>query len=313
VEEVPDEQWVTFMLNKAEALLHLGSDEEAIKLLHLIEQRVKNDPAADPALIALIYQKLGHAYYQAPNPLESYTNYMRAYMISAHQNEYSPLTSRITMDLARVGERMGGTKALADQLFELGVRSQEAGELTRACTYLEQANAMYKAHNMVAMGNEMKQAYQALLRKQRHPEQAIQELTFTAKRLEKAGDLKQLANTYAQKADLHLNLMQTEEAKQDLLQAHAICDDELAATDPRVTLVYHVWARYCLLAGEFEEAVTYGRMAARFYGEMNFYQQAAESMMFVAEAFRRLGMDEEAALAEGEAERLRNRKLPPML
>lgn len=297
-DEIPAEEWYSFMLNKADALIHTKQSAEAIQLLEGIVRRAETDPELEQSQLAIIYQKMGLAYYHIPNMLESYTQYMRAYMISAHLNEYSPLTSRITMDLARVGEALGGTKQLAEQLFTLGLQSQEANDLSRACTYLEQANALYKAHNMVAMGHEMKLAYEALLRTQRHPEHVVQELMFTAKRLEKAGDLPQLANTYAQKADLHLNLAQTKEAGRDLLLAEGFVTEEMAATDPRLTLVYHVRSRYYLLTGEYEQAVRSGETAARHYAAMEFHQQAAESLQIVAVAYREQGMEEAAREVE---------------
>jgi len=308
-DEIPAKEWYAFQLNKADALIHTNQSDRAITLLEQVIQRAEADAALEQNQLAIIHQKMGLAYYHAPNMLESYTHYMRAYMISAHLNEYSPLTSRITMDLARVGEALGGTKQLAEQLFQLGMQSQEANDLSRACTYLEQANALYKAHNMVAMGHEMKLAYEALLRTQRNPEHAVQELMFTAKRLEKAGDLPQLANTYAQKADLHLNLAQTEEAGRDLLLAEALVTEEMAATDPRLTLVYHVRSRYHLLTGDYEQAVRFGETAARYYAAMEFHQQATESLQLVAVAYREHGMEEAAHAVEARIEELMPAKL----
>jgi transcriptional regulator with XRE-family HTH domain len=320
--DLPDFLRREVLLCKAECLLRTGEAEQAISLLETFQKQLEIARDPDDYTTASVYLKMGTAYYFLSDLLNAYTYYMRACQIAERLPSQDILTAHIFYNLGNVCrqinldeqavmyltkakviyESYSSPKNLAHSLFALGIAYKNLNLLEQAETYLLQAQALYEAENITTLAQVAKQGYVFGVLAKKDRDQALQELLKSIPEIESAGDLYQLAYTYARISSLYTDLARLDDAETYIEKAVGIVEGNVPKVpteypfvkDPRIAFVYQVKAKYLYCSGEYEKCVSPAYKSAEMFGKMGLKSDAVESYTLSVEALEKQGRIEEA-------------------
>lgn len=301
-------------LCRAECLMRTGKADIAIEILTKMQQELEMKRESDDHMMAIIYDKLGTAYFYLSNISNAHAYYMRAYQTSIRFPEFDLTSARITFNYGKVCRMMerhmeaieyltrvedffsknSDVKRLALTLFELGIAYTNQNRTELAKTSLEKSLALYESMNILNMMRRVRESYAYNVLSQTKPEQAIEEIISCAEDFKKEGDTPQLAFTYARAAELYMCQGKDSEAEVFLQRSLSLFNEESGGKNPRYAYAYFVYAKFLLKTNMFSDCVHFSYKASDFFDKMGLERDAAETLKVSSEAYRLQGMFEQA-------------------
>lgn len=319
MEDTLEYQRRNIVLFKAECMTRLGKSHESINMLSNLQQELEQQRFADDRFLAVLYDKLGTAYYFVSNMANAYAYYMRAYQVSRRLPEFDIDAARITFNLGKAlrmmdrpseavellkeshsfFERSCDPNRLALTLFELGIAYQARNDFEAASVYIQESLAIYKSLNVLNMVRRVRESYAFTVLAKLDPKQAVEELLVCAREFEEEGDQLQLVYTYAKVSFLLLRSGEHDLAGTYIHNAMSLFNIEQAGDHLEYVTAVHAYAEYLLQVNDLTACIEFAYKASSLFDSMGLGRDAADSLKLAIQAYREQGLFE---LALGVAE-----------
>lgn len=329
MEDMLEYQRRSIVLFKAECFTRLGKSQEAILLLSDLQQELERLRYTDDRFLAVLYDKLGTAYYFVSNIANAYAYYMRAYQVSRRLPEFDIDAARITFNLGKTlrmmdrpneavellkeshtfFERSRDPKRLALTLFELGIAYQARNDFEAASANIQESLAIYKSLNVLNMVRRVRESYAFTVLAKHDPEQAVENLLLCAREFEEEGDYLQLVYTYARVVFLLVRSGNYDLADTYIQSALSLFNLDQAGEHLEYVTAVHAYAEYLLHVKDFAACIDFAYKASSLFDSMGFGRDAADSLKLAMKAYREQGLFEQALGVAEEVNELLQRSL----
>lgn len=301
-------------LCRAECLMRTGMADKAVEILTEMQRKLEMNRESDDHFMALLYDKLGNAFYFSANITTAHAHYMRAYQITQRFHEVDLVAARIAYNLGmacrllnrnsdaveyltsaeQFFKKASDPSKLAHILFELGIAFRFSNDLERAEQYLKDALALYESNNIIHFARLVRESYAFTVLSLKNPNQAIDELILCTKEFEKTGDIPQIAYTCSRLAKLLMNQNRIDEAGGYLEGVLSKFTMDDASKDLRYVHIYQSYAEYLYETKKYDQCIKYSYMSSDLFSKMGYIRDAADSMSPAVKAYRKKGQFEKA-------------------
>jgi HTH-type transcriptional regulator, quorum sensing regulator NprR len=298
----------------AECFIRTGRADQAVQDLTELQQRMEQGRDRDDQLLAIIYDKMGTAYFFLSKIVSAHAHYMRAYQLTLRFPQFDLTAAKITYNLGMACrflnnhsdaveylskaqgffKNVSDLKRLAQTMFELGIVYQMCGHFDSASDHFQESLSLYQSLNIMNMVWQVKESYAFNVLVYQNVDKALEELSACVKEFELNSDSPQIAFVYARIAYLLIGQHRLSQAREYLEQARNLFSEEEIAENPRFAYVYQVMALYKLQVKEYDTCIEFAIKSAKTYDKLNLERDAAESLKLCAEAYRQRQMYKEA-------------------
>lgn len=306
-EDLLEYQRRELMLFHAECLMRTKRVDQAIQMLTDMKLRLELEHEPNDHLSAILYNKLGSAYYLNSDIVKAYSTYQQAYQIS-HRFPFNVTSADIVFNLGMICSLMrrkeealtfyeiaqqyyveiSDNRRLADTLFNKALIYRHLNDLSSAEQCLQQALALFASLNMPQMANIVKMELAYSILSAIDPDQAVVDLLKCAETFERYGDTQRAVYTYTRLAKLLIGYKRYDESKKYLLLALSKFTDDESFKLPRFAFLYQIFGDYFLQIQEFDKSIEYLIKSTTLFNKMGLLNDAAESLQLSAKAYEEL-------------------------